>query len=216
MNTANASEFERVFGELLQYGLLLESDPMLPSVCSLITSEPLRGSWWSHPLAHTIFQVNGQLADHGDVLITKLISSKVTFIHRRLWSEVLAVGRAREAWQMTGLSAGARRVLKLVDQQGSLRTDKLIFSKSFKPGEAARELEKRLLLHSDELHTQSGAHAKLLETWQRWADRISFQPQQISSTDARVLLEETMKRLNEQFGGRALLPWQVVRKNIRQ
>ena len=212
MKTGETSEFERVFAELLQYGLLLESDPMLPSVCSLITSGPQRGSWWSHPLAHTIFQVNGQLADHVDVLITKLISSKVTFIHRRLWSEVLAIGMAREAWQITGLSAGARRVLKLVDEQGTLRTDQLIFSKSFKPGEASRELEKRLLLHSDELHTESGAHAKLLETWPRWADRISFQPQEITATDAKAMFEERMKTLNEQFGSRARLPWQVIRK----
>src|SRR5712691_9806540 len=48
-------------------------DPRLPSVCSLITGAPVRGSWWSHPFAHAIFHVSGQLADHADVLITKLI-----------------------------------------------------------------------------------------------------------------------------------------------
>ena len=196
----------------MQRGLLLESDPKLPSVSGLTTGKTLRGSWWSHPQAHTIFHINGQLVDHPDVLVTKLISGKLTFLHRRLWSEVFTIGAEREAWQTTGLSPGARRLLRLVDQQSSLRTDQLIFSTSFKPGEAARELEKRVLIHSEELHSESGTHAKLIETWQSWARRKGFEPEEISVIDARREFEATLNTLNEEFGARGRLPWQTVRK----
>src|ERR1700681_4423049 len=37
-------------------GLLLKSDPRLPSVAGLVAGEAIRGSWWAHPAAHAIFQ----------------------------------------------------------------------------------------------------------------------------------------------------------------
>src|SRR6185295_12829959 len=173
-----------------------------------------RGSWWSHPLAQTIFAVNEQLADHSDVLITKLVSGKVTFVHRKLWSAILAIGVAREGWQTKGLSSDARLLLGMIDQQRSLSTDRLIWprERQLKPGEAARELEKRLLIHSEEFHAESGAHAKLIETWQKWAARIGFKPQRTLSDDAKRELEERIRTLNEEFDGRARLPWDAVRK----
>ena len=96
-----------VMDRLKQDGFLLESDQKLPSVCTLITGEPLKSSWWSHPKAQVIFQVNELLEDHPDVMITKLVSGKVTFIHRKLWPEILAIGAAREPWQVEGLSPSA-------------------------------------------------------------------------------------------------------------
>ena len=215
VKTDTQSQFDQVFATLLQRGLLLESDPKLPSVSGLITGEPLRGSWWSHPQAQTIFQINERLADHEDVLITKLVSGKITFVHRRLWAELFAIGTARESWQTTGLSTGAKRLLKSVDQRGSVRTDQLIFSKSFKPGELARELEKRLLVQSEEFHTESGAHAKLLQTWQHWSNRAGFQPQEIALTSAKSDLEDTIRKLNEEYHALAVLPWQSVRRSRR-
>ena len=213
MKTAPKSQFSLVFRKLKHHGLLLESDPRLPSVCTVITGQPLSSSWWSHPLAQSIFRVNEQLVDHGDVLVTKLISGKVTFVHRRLWSEILAIGVAREAWQTKGLSPGALRLLKLVDERSSLRTDQLDWpgNARLKPGEVVRELEKRLLIHSEEFHTESGAHAKLIETWQRWAKRIGFTPKRILLVDAKKKFGEEIRAMNEEFGARARLPWEAVR-----
>ena len=209
MKTAAAPQLELVLRKLKHFGLLLESDSRLPSVCTLITGEPLRGSWWAHPLAQTIFRVNEQLADHRDVLTTKLISGKVTFVHRKLWSEVLAIARSREAWQTDALSSGARRLLRLVDQQETLRTDNLTWPRvaKLKPGEAARELEKRLLVHTEEFHTESGAHAKLIETWERWAKRTGFTEQRVLPVNAKRKLAEKLHTLNEEFGTRARFPW---------
>ncbi len=195
--------------QLLRFGLLLQSDPTLPSVCSLITGAPVRGSWWSHPLAHSIFYVNGQIADHRDVLITKLISGKVTFVHRNLWSEILAIGTARERWQTKDLSPAARSMLKLVSEQGSLRTDEIPWPRPVKgkPGDAARELEQKLLVRTGEFHTATGAHAKIVESWQHWAQEIGFRPSAISAESAKKRIEESLDNLNKQFGGKAKLTW---------
>ena len=81
---------------LSEQGLLLQQDKVLPNVVALVTGETLSGSWWQHPQARAIFQSLGELADHPDVLLTKLVSGKVTLVHRRLWPAVLAVAIARE------------------------------------------------------------------------------------------------------------------------
>jgi hypothetical protein len=106
--------FRRTFASLVRYGLLLESDLKLPSVTCLVAEQPIRGSWWAHPQAHAIFAVNCLLADHPDVLIAKLISGKVTFVHRPLWEAIFAVALAHEPWQVEDLSKSARALLDRV------------------------------------------------------------------------------------------------------
>lgn len=204
-----ANQFQRVLAALQQHGFLLESDPKLPSVCTLITGEPLRSSWWAHPLAQTIFQVNEQLEDHPDVLITKLISGKVTYVHRLLWPDLCAIGSGRGDWQLEGLPPAACTLLATVDEQGLVRTDNLSWAKSIKtkPGDAARELEKRLLIVTNQVHTESGAHAKVLESWQHWAKRIGLKARKTSAQRAMKSLEERLERLNRQLGAKAKLPW---------
>ena len=200
-----------VFDKLETFGLLLESDPKLPGVCRLITGEPMKGSWWSHPMAQTIFQVNERLDDHPDVIITKLISNKVTFVHRRLWPDLLAIGSAREAWQTRKLSTQAKALLKIVDTEGAISSDKLV--KLERPGDAARELEFRLLVHSEQFHTESGKHAKRLETWEHWAERSGANPS-IKVAEAKKKLEAIVLKLNEEFHGKGSLPWQTKGRSM--
>jgi len=194
---------------LKRLGLMLETDACLPSVASLIAGEPVSGSWWSHASAQKIFSTLGQLADHRDVMFTKLISGKVTLVHRKLWPEIIAIGTARAPWQMKGLSKSARQLLEMIDEQGSLRTDQLAWPKSgtVKPGEAARELERKLLVHAGEFHTESGAHAKLLETWKIWARRNGFPIGTMQPESAIQKMEERVGKLNAQFEAKGQLPW---------
>lgn len=214
MTIAVANHFKGVFSKISSYGFLLESDPKLPSVCTLITGTPLKGSWWSHPLAQTIFQVNEKLGDHPDVLMTKLVSAKVTFVHRDLWPELLAVGTSQEPWQMEGLSASAQTLLKMVQASGTLQTDQIVLAKSeatrTKPGDAARELERRILIHADQIHTAGGAHAKVLETWEHWAKRTGFSQPSIRIDHAKRNLEKRLRKLNHEFNGTGRLPWSAV------
>lgn len=191
-------------------GFLLESDPKLPSVCSLITGSPLRGSWWSHPLAQIIFQVNEQLEDHDDILIAKLISRKVTFVHRKLWSELVTIASARERWQLISLPAATKSLLKQVESAGTLTTGETIWPQKteMKLGDAARDLEKRLLVVGTQFHSESGAHEKRLETWGHWMKRKKFKPARITIEAAKDQFEQELGRLNEDFEASATLPWE--------
>ena len=75
--------------ELHKRGLLLMQDKRIANVVALIAGEPLTSSWWSHPRAHEMFRTLEKLTDHRDVLASRLIGGKVTFIHRRLWPALL-------------------------------------------------------------------------------------------------------------------------------
>src|SRR3990170_1318477 len=111
---ASSAEFRRVLRELKRLGLLLESDKIFPNVVALVAGGPVRGSWWAHPLAHDIYGVTHPLGEHADVIVTKLVSGKATYVHRRLWSAVVAAGTSRERWQLDELSPVATRLLRLV------------------------------------------------------------------------------------------------------
>lgn len=205
---------ELVLKTLKEYGLLLETDPKLLSVSGLVTGGPVRGSWWAHPQAQQIFAVLQQVADHEDVLITKLISGKVTFVDRKLWPDLVSVAAAREDWQLRGLSPAASLLLKTIDQNVESRTDRLAWParfKSVKPGQAVRELEKKLLIHTEELHTETGAHAKHLETWEHWAERTRFKRKPAEVATAKRRLEQRLAILNEHCGTSTLLPWIKVK-----
>jgi len=147
----------------------------------VITGETVAGSWWSHPRAHEIFR---ELEKLEDVLAVKLIAGKVTFVDKRLQSAVAAVGRAREPWQMRGLSPGARELLDRVDRKGSVRAS----------GAASKELQLRLLVNAREVHTESGRHVMVLEPWPAV---------KMSTEHAKRQIEEAA----EGIGVRELLPW---------
>ena len=165
-------------------------------------------------MAQEIFQVNEKLEDHPDVLVTKLVSGKVTFVHRDLWPEIVTIGSAQEPWQMKGLPASARELLKTAEKSGVLRTDQIGRPTSPKkvkdrPGDAARELERKLLIHAEQIHTESGAHAKMLETWDHWSKRTGFVGPAIQADKAKRNLEERLRKVNDEFDGTAKLPWSV-------
>ena len=199
--------FDEVFLQLQKTGMLLMSDASLPNVSAIVAEKKVQGSWWSHQKAHDIFGVCERLDDHPDVLIVKLISEKVTFVHRELWVHVYSIGVAREEWQLKDLSPKAKKLLALVDSEGLLQTNKL--SKDFgpKPGEAVRELERRLLLHTNQIHTESGAHAKVIETWPTWAKRAGFKARAKGAEVSRKFLEKRLTEMNEEFNGAGHLPW---------
>jgi len=209
-----SSDFHRIIEKLQSSGLLLESDAALPSVASLVAQEPIRGSWWGHPRAHAIFQANEQLAAHPDVIACKLISCKVTYVHRSRWPALFAVANSHEPWQLSRISPAARSLLAKVMREEIVRTDRVQKSRGAKskaPGEAARELEKRLLVYSEEMHTETGAHAKVLETWEHCAQRIGLAQQRTDTEQAKEQLEQRLELLNTRFGAAGRLPWATTK-----
>jgi len=207
MTVSYREQFNTVFGQLLDNGMLLMWDSNFPNVTHLVADEKVRGSWWGHKRAHAIFGVAEMLEDHPDVLIMKLISGKVTFVHRELWNRIYSIGVAREDWQMKRLSANAKALLKATDATGSLQTDKLGKEYGPKPGETARELELRLLIHAEQIHTESGKHAKVIETWDAWSKRIGFRARAKDPVAARRFLEQRLVGINKKHNGHGQLPW---------
>jgi hypothetical protein len=184
---------EPLLAELNARGLLLQQDLRLPSVVAIVAGEPLHGSWWSHPSGHAIFNRLNALAAHPDVLVARLVSGKVTFIHRRLWPAVLAVATERAAWQLARLPAPARELYESVERQGML----------FATGPIAKVLERRLLIHGEQVHTEQGHHELRLESWALWAARVGC-PGDLTAAEGRRQLAAAVRGLG---GAEALLPW---------
>jgi hypothetical protein len=202
--------FDTVFLQLDKLGLLTLSYSFFPSVDKSVAGGPFRGSWWAHESARTIFAVSEMLEDHPDVAVMKLISGKVTFVHRELWDRIYSIGVGREDWQLKKLTTHARQLLKTLDAEGTLHTNKLSNAFGPKPGDTARELELRLLVHAEQIHTESGAHAKVLETWDAWANRVGFRARPKDPLAARRFLEQRVEEINQKHNGTGRLPWPSV------
>ncbi|MBI2837843.1 MAG: hypothetical protein HYX75_05990 [Acidobacteria bacterium] len=188
------SPAERVLTPLAHHGLLLKQDRTVPSVVGIITGESLRTSWWSHPKARLIFAVLSELSEHPDVLFTKLLYRKDTLIHRSLWPVFLAIARTRDQWQLEGLSAEARALLGRIDQsETEVRAS----------GAPIKELEVRLLARTHEIHTESGRHEMVAESWLSWSARVGCVANQ-SPPDARRTLEQAVITLGAPLRA---LPW---------
>ncbi len=195
---------------LARDGVLLLTDARLPSVAGIVAGAPVRGSWWAHARAHEIFGAVRRLASHADAVVAPLVDGKVTFIHRSLWPALVTVALARDRWQLSGLSREARTLLRLVDAHDAVRTDALRDRRIDRPGDAARELEKRLLVRGEEIHTRSGAHAKQLEAWDAWRRRVACVPLS-SPQGARETFDELIQRWNVAYGAAARPPWARAR-----
>jgi len=183
--------------------LLLLQDPELPATTTLIVGEVVRGSWWGHPQNKLIYETLLQLED--EVLWVKLVRGKETLVARPLWPALLGAARAREAWQLRGLSAGCQRLLELVDAAPApVRLDQVTLPALAKaPRDLGRELELRLLVRADELHTESGRHVKVLESWAAWQSKHG--PNELlGPAEARATLESAV-----QDWPKPRLPWQA-------
>src|SRR5438128_2660867 len=191
-------ETTEVLDALSRTGLLLKQDKQAFNVVSLLTGETLRSSWWSHPRGRLIFAVLSELDDHLDVLFTKLLDGKVTLAHRTLWPAFLAVAMEGAAWQLEGLSQPASDLLTSVNESKTpIRAS----------GAAVKELETRLLVHSKEVHTDSGRHVTELTTWTAWAKSTGAKPLR-STSAARERLEAAAAAID---ASPTALPWQKKR-----
>jgi hypothetical protein len=69
-----------------KHGIVLESarDP-IPSLAAMVAGARIRGNWWSHPKGKEIFRLSRAIRESPEVLVCRLVSGKVTYVHRRLW-----------------------------------------------------------------------------------------------------------------------------------
>jgi hypothetical protein len=146
----------------------LVHDSVLPSVTRLVTGGPVGGSWWSHPMANTIYNALGEIED--DVASVKLVRKKDTLVARRLWADLAGLGASRHQWQLKGLEPRAEALLAVVGSSDvPVEVDKA-------ERDLAKELATRLLVYSTEVHTAAGHHIKVYWSWRLWASSRNITP----------------------------------------
>jgi hypothetical protein len=199
-STIEASDGSAVVAAVADLGLLFLSDPKRKSAIQILTGELPRGSWWSHPAASKLYQILKSVEQHPDLLSAKLLSGKVTFVHRALWPALLAVVTAREPWQMTGLLPGATQWLAVLDQPRSPGAEVPQPSRT-----VVKEIEARLLARGESVHTREGTHQTRLEGWTTWAQRAGcICPPSLSSAAGKQAIESAASRLGPPPAG---FPW---------
>lgn len=124
---------DRIEHEFDRIGLLLQHDAELPSFTTLAAGESVRGSWWADPRCHEIYALMQEFDDRHDVLHAKLVSGKVTYVHRRLWPALLAVAQHAAAERARRTSLVAQRLHRRVERDITVRADELRKS-GFAPG----------------------------------------------------------------------------------
>jgi len=194
-----------VLVQLRKFGVLLMQDARMPSVASIVAREVVRGSWWGHARSHEIFSALEALDDRDDVTFVKLIDGKVTLVDKTYFADIGTIGAARDAWQIDKLSAASRKLLARVDadpKQCVVAT----------PAEAkiAKDLEARWLVHTHQVHTDSGAHALELRTWKRFLDdnNTRFRKGAKAIDGARKVLHACVAYIAGDHGvARVALPW---------
>lgn len=193
----------RVIAELRQHELLLQAGREFASVANIVARETISGSWWAHPQSNLIYWVCQDLEQHPSVAEARLLAGKVTQLWQTIWGDVAAVALSRAPWQTDGLSADARQLLQRVDRSPVDTRTLEWHDPSEKLGDVCRMLERRMLVKSEEVHTASGRHAKVLSSWDAWWSE--------HATGALPNLEKARSRLETLVGADAqrLLPWRA-------
>jgi hypothetical protein len=155
------------------------------SLVTAVVGGPVAGSWWSHPRGKVIYAIATALADSRDVLVSKLVDGKITFVHRALWPALhrVVTDRRTRAAGRRALSAAARGLLDRVERAGRVRCDG--------PADRAarRTLESAALVHSASEHTDKGSHAAVLTAWSSWAPPdVVAASAELALADARAAL----------------------------
>jgi hypothetical protein len=164
------SDIEALGHELERIGLLLHHDAELPSATALIAGQPIRGSWWGHPLGQRIYDALGAFEEQGGQLSPKLVNGKLTYIARHLWPAFLALARLHADGPLR-LPQHGRKLLLTIGLE-PVRVDQLDPTPFGGPSglqKCVRALAQLLLADVGSRHTESGKHAMALTSWQDWA-----------------------------------------------
>lgn len=208
---------QKIKRKIEEYGLLLEADPDFPSIVGMVTGEKVKGSWWGHRKGNEIFSISRQIRDDDDILLTKLISGKVTYVHKRLWNHLLTILIDKENWQVKNMSTNGENILKLIEEVGAIRADHLELETRNQLSrkdlnKAINEIEKRLLIFSNEVHTEKGTHSKQLKSWNHFIKEKDLElTRNPSALSSKQTIDSIVVELNNKFNSKAKLPWWTQR-----
>ena len=185
--------------------LPLSPSPPLTSLVEEVCGGPIKGSWWGHPKGGLIYTLATALEESGEVLAAKVVDGKIAFVHRALFAPLLryATDDGRLALAMKALGPEEKRLLALVRSQGELELDAAALRNlkldRKRASKARTGLEKALLVVSTELHTDTGNHATVLRTFERWAStEVKKEASRLSLQDAEIALAALLSGSEEQ------------------
>ena len=85
-------------------GVVLEAGhATAPNLAEAIAGAPIRGSWWAHSKANTIFLCSRAIRESADVLVCRLVGGKVTYVHRRLWPALVRLAGLCDADRLAAI-----------------------------------------------------------------------------------------------------------------
>ncbi len=103
---------QRALNMVKKQGVMLEAARgPVPNLADLVAGGPRGGSWWAHPRGREIFAITRSVRDAPDVLVTRLVDGRITYVHRRLWAALVRLApnltrarlaRLREVHTKTG------------------------------------------------------------------------------------------------------------------
>jgi hypothetical protein len=99
-----------------KHGVVLEgARGPVPSLAEAIAGEPIHGSWWGHSKGKAIFWASRAVRDSDEILVCRLISKKITYVHRRLWPALVRLAKLIDknglaAVEETHTPSGAHKV----------------------------------------------------------------------------------------------------------
>ncbi|MEZ0230698.1 MAG: hypothetical protein ACAI25_18900 [Planctomycetota bacterium] len=146
------------------------------SFAEAVAGEPIKGSWWGHPKGKEIFNLANAL--EAECVFVKLIDGKETIVHESLYAALARVVTDEEwrAERIEKLSKDAKKLLREVEKSGAVRGA---------PAKARLELQRALLVHSAEEHTESGKHVTVLQPWAKWITKdVAKAAKKLSLTEA--------------------------------
>ena len=147
-----------------QHGVVLESGRgPVPSLVEAIVGKPVRGSWWGHPKGREIFHATRAVRDSPDILVCRLIDTKITYVHCRLWPAVVRladkIGASRlEKVREEHTTSGAHKLVRTPYPQW-VPPDVRIAAAKLSEAAARRQLGKWLRLESPARDSRSAPHS---------------------------------------------------------
>lgn len=199
---------KRIQSALNLHGLLLMTDPVLPSVTSIIAGKPFAGSWWGHPKGGLMYNISNELLDSPDILGVKLINKKMTFVKRGHWNALASIGEANLPWQLKSLTPEHKGLLKLTHKENEIRAnDSRMKMPPTEVGKLITRLEERLLVHSTNEHTASGKHVRLIKTWVHALDEKNHRVKFMTPTKAMKVLDSVATEISANCDGVVKFPW---------
>lgn len=196
---------KKIFSLIEKHKILLLQDKSFPNIVSKIVGEDIVGSWWGHPLANPIYNGLQWLEENHSVLVLKLISGKVTYIHESLFLDMYSVVQAPRGWQTKKLKDDELKLLKYISKKKKITSnDPKLAELAKDPKKGLTKLETNLLVFSSEEHTDSGKHIKEFKVWQ---DSPIFNAKPGDYETSLKKIEGLVLKLGAAADTKVKLPW---------